>query len=178
MSLSITSLFCSLDDFARVFEGLARCGHTTTGWFHGFKLHLAVNHRGEIMAVKITPGNTNDRAVLDRMTSGLQGRMLADKGCISKKLFVSLWCRGLKLGTGIRRNMRNHLMPLLDKLLLRKRFIIETLFDKLKSGMSLEHSRHRSPVNAFVHLLSCLVGYILEKTKVKMTDIAYSLLGL
>ena len=156
-----------------VFEGLARRGRTTTGWFYGFKLHLAVNHRGEIMAVKITPGNTDDRVVLDRMTAGLQGRVLVGKGCISRKLFATLWRRGLKLATGIRPNMRNHLMPLLDKLLLRKRFIIETLFDKLKSGMSLEHSRHRSPVNAFVHLLSCLVAYILGKTKVKMTGIAY-----
>ena len=125
------------------------------------------------MAAKITPGNTGDRAVLDPMTSGLQSRVLADKGYISKKLSASLWRHGLKLVTGIRRNMRNQLMSLLDKLLLRKGFIIETLFDKLKSGMSLEHSRHRSPVNAFVHLLSCLVVYILGKTKVKMTDIAY-----
>ena len=107
------------------------------------------------------------------MTAGLQGRVLADKGYISKKLFASLWRRGLTVVTGIRRNRRNHLMPLLDKLLLRKGFIIETLFDKHKSGMSLEHSRHRSPVNAFVHPLSCLVAYILGKTKVKMTGIAY-----
>ena len=125
------------------------------------------------MAVKITTGNTDDRAVHDRMTAGLQGGVLADKGCISKKLFASLWRRGMKLVTGIRRNMHNHLMPLLDKLLLRKGFIIETLFDKLESGMSHEHSRHRSPVNAFAHLLSCLVAYNLGKTKVKMTGIAY-----
>lgn len=53
-----------------------------------------------------------------------------------------------------------------DKLLLRKRFIIETLFDKLKSQIGLEHTRHRSPINAFVHMLLCLAAYILGKTPV------------
>ena len=69
--------------------------------------------------------------------------------------------------------MKNYLMPILDKLLLRKRFIVETLFDKLKSEMGLEHTRHRSPTNAFVHILSCLVAYTLGKTKIRMKDIAY-----
>ncbi len=59
-------------------------------------------------------------------------------------------------------------MPLLDKILLRKRFIIETLFDKLKSHMGLEHTRHRSPINAFVHILSCVAAYVLAQPKVKM----------
>ena len=131
---------------------------TAAGWFHGFKLHVVINHNGEVMAVRITPGNTDDRSVLDAMTAGLQGRVLADKGYISQKLFAALWRRGLKLITGIRRNMRNHLMPLLDK---------------LKSQMGLEHTRHRSPVNAFVHILSCLVAYALGKAKVKMKDVAY-----
>ena len=69
--------------------------------------------------------------------------------------------------------MKNHLMPILDKLLLRKRFIVETLFDRLKSGMGLEHSRHRSPANALVHILSCLAAYSLSENKVRMTDVAY-----
>ena len=132
-----------------------------------------INHKGEFMAVRITPDNTDDRSVLDAMTDDLEGRVLADKGYISRKLFAALWRRGLKLITGIHRNMRNHMMPLLDKLLLRKRFIIETLFDKPKSQMGLEHTRHRSPVNAFVHILSCLVACTLGKAKVKMKDVAY-----
>ena len=117
---------------------MARRGRAASGWFYGFKLHMVINHRGEIMAVRITPGNTDDRAVSDAMTRGLEGRSLADSGDISRNLFRTLWRRGLKLITGIRRNMRNHLMPLLEKLLLKKRFIIETLFDKLKSEMGLE----------------------------------------
>ena len=64
--------------------------------------------------------------------------------------------------------MKNHLMPLMDKLLLRKRFIIETLFHKLKSHMGLEHTRHRSPSNALVHIFSCLAAYTLAQPKVNM----------
>ena len=79
--------------------------------------------------------------------------------------------RGLHLVTSIRRNMKNDLMPMLDKVLLCKRFIIETLFDKLKSSMGLEHTRHRSPINALVHILSCLAAYTLAQPKVKIRNI-------
>ncbi len=77
-----------------------------------------------------------------------------DRGSMSKSLMQRLWQRGLRLFTGIGRTMKNSLMPLLDKLLPRKPSIIETLFAKLKSGMGLEHSRHRSSINTSVHLLS------------------------
>ena len=91
---------------------------------------------------------------------------------ISQKLFARLWRKGLHLITGVRRNMKNYLMPIWDKVLLRKGFIIETLFDKLKSQMGLEHTRHRSPTNAFVHILSWLTAYMLGKTKIKMKIVA------
>ena len=107
------------------------------------------------------------------MVAGLTGKLLGDKGYISKKLFAQLWGKGLHLITGIRRNMKNHLMPVFDKLLLRKRFIVETLFDKLKTEMGLEKTRHRSPTNAIVHILSCLAAYMLGKRKVQMTSVAY-----
>src|SRR3954447_26896233 len=119
----------------KVFDGLAARGKTSMGWFFGVKLHFVINHKGQIMAVKITPGNT----VLDEMTRHLAG-------CI-------------------RRNMRNYLMPMADKIMLRKRFVIETVLDTLKSDMGLEHSRHRSPVNAMVHVLSCLVAYAFRPGK-------------
>ena len=157
----------------RTFKGLAARGHSTMGWFFGFKLHVVMNNRGELMAIKITPGNTDDRAPLAEMVAGLKGKLLADKGYISKKLFANLWKQGLHLITGFRRNMKNYLMPIIDKLLLRKRCIVETLFDKLKSEMGLEHTRHRSPTNAFVHILSCRVAYVLGKSKIKMKNIAY-----
>jgi len=88
-----------------------------------------------------------------------------DKGYIGHELFKKLWQRGLYLITGIRRNMKNYLMSRADKIMLRKRFLIETVLDTLKSEMGLEHSRHRSPVNAMVHVLSCLVAYAFRPGK-------------
>ena len=155
----------------RVFKNLAKRGRTTMGWFFGFKLHIVINHKCEIMAVKISGGNVDDRKPLEKMVSGLRGKLFADKGYIGKELFNKLWRNGLHLITGIRKTMKNYLMPWFDKVLLRKRFIIETLFDKLKSAMSLEHSRHRSSVNAFVHILSCLVAYCFSTNKPKISTV-------
>jgi hypothetical protein len=149
----------------KVFDGLAARGKTSTGWFYGLKLHLVINHKGEIMALKITPGNTADSAVLDEITERLTGKVCADKGYIGRALFRKLWQRGLHLITGIRRNMKNHLMPIGDKLMLRKRGVIETVLDILKCGMGLEHTRHRSVINAMVHVLSCLVAYAYRPAK-------------
>jgi len=135
------------------------------GWFYGLKLHFVINHKGQIMALKITPGNTADSTVLDEMTRHLAGKLYGDKGYIGRELFHKLWRRGLHLITSIRRNMRNYLMPLADKVMLRKRFVIETLLDTLKSEMGLEHSRHRSVINAMVHVLSCLIAYAFRPGK-------------
>ena len=156
----------------KVFAGMAARGKTSMGWFYGLKLHFVINHKGEIMALKITPGNTADSAVLADITKNLAGKLFADKGYIGKELFKKLWSRGLHLITGIRRNMKNYLMPMADKLMLRKRFLIETVLDTLKSQMGLEHSRHRSPVNAMVHVLSCLAAYAFKPRKpaIRLTE--------
>jgi hypothetical protein len=143
----------------KVFKGLAARGKTSMGWFYGLKLHCVINPKGQIMALKITSGNTTDSTVLDEITRHLRGKLYADKGDIGRALFNKLWQRGLPLITTIRRNMRNYLMPLADKILLRKRFLIKTVLDTLKSEMGLEHSRHRSVINAMVHVLSCRVAY-------------------
>src|SRR4029079_13750544 len=131
----------------QVVDGLAARCKTSLGWFFGLKLPVVINHKGEIMAVKITSGNIADSTVLDEITRHLRGKIYADKGYISREVFRKLWQRGLHLITGIRRNMRNHLMLLDEKIMLRKRFVIETVFDILKCEMGLEHSRHRSPRN-------------------------------
>ncbi len=90
---------------------------------------------------------------------------------VSKSLLERLWQRGLHWVTSIRRNMKNDLIPMLDKGLVPKRFILETLFDKLKSSMGLDHTRHRSPSNALLHILSCLAAYILAQPKVNIGNI-------
>jgi len=152
----------------KVFEEIAQRGKSTMGWFYGFKLNIVINHKGELMAVRITPGNKDDRAPVEAMVKYLKGKLFGDKGYIGEKLRQKLWKNGIQLITGIRKNMKNYLMPMMDKILLRKRFIIETIFDKLKSQMGIEHTRHRSQTNAFVHIMSSLIAYSLGKNKPKI----------
>ncbi|MFP3597556.1 transposase [Chryseobacterium sp. SIMBA_029] len=74
-------------------------------------------------------------------------KLFADKGYISEKLTQLLFVDGVQLITSIRNNMKNSLMEMTDKILLRKRSIIETVNDELKNIYHAEHSRHRSVVN-------------------------------
>ena len=151
----------------KTFEGLAKRGKTTMGWFYGFKLHMIINDRGEIIAVRITPGNTDDRAALEEMLNKttLKGKCFADKGYISKGLFAKFYKKGLQIITGIKRNMKNYLMPILDKLFLRKRYVIESIFGILKENFNLHPAKHRSPTNFFVSLLAALLAYQIKPTK-------------
>ena len=145
----------------RVMRGLAARGKTSTGWFYGFKLHLVTNDRGELLDLCFTAGNVDDRKPVDALavSAALFGRLVGDKGYISKDLFGRLFARGLRLITRIKSNMRNCLMPLFDKLLLRKRAIIETIIDQLKNVCQVEHARHRSPANYFADVIAGLVAY-------------------
>jgi len=143
----------------RVFEGIAKRGKTTMGWFFGFKLHSIVNDVGKLLAFKVTAGNTNDREPLEKLSEGLLGKLFGDKGYLSKVLFESLFAKGLQLITPIRANMKNKLMPWLDQLILRKRSIVETINDQLKNISQIEHTRHRSPWNFMVNLVAGLIAY-------------------
>ena len=151
----------------RVFKGIATRGKSTMGWFFGLKLHLTVNERGEITSFLLTPGNTpdNNLKLMHKLTERLTGKLYADKGYISHELFLSLLQKGVTLITGVRKNMKNRLLPLWDKLMLRKRSIIETINDQLKNTQQIEHTRHRSPQNFITNLLSGLICYQLQPKK-------------
>jgi hypothetical protein len=136
----------------RVFSDRAKIGKTTMGWFFGFKLHLIVTEQGGLVAVKVTPGNIDDRAPIIEMSQNIFGKLFGDKGYISKNLSDTLFENGLQLITTVRSNMRNKLMPIIDKILLRKRSIIETINDQLKNISQIEHTRHRSVWNFMVNL--------------------------
>jgi hypothetical protein len=150
----------------RVFTGLAARGKPSLGWFFGFKLHLFVNDKGELLQVALTPGNTDDRKPVPRLAQRLFGKLFADKGYLSSTLTKELLeTRGVRLFTPIKQRMKNRLLPLADKLLLRKRAIIETIVDQLKNISQIEHSRHRSVVNFCVNLLGGLIAYCHQPKK-------------
>jgi transposase len=143
----------------RVFAGWAARGKTTMGWFYGFKLHLVVNDRGELIAMQLTPGNIDDRKPLPQLIDRLYGKLFGDKGYLSQALRDDLRQQGVDLITSRRRNMPPQLMLLQDKLLLKRRSIIETINDQLKNISQIEHTRHRSVDNFFVNLIAGLVAY-------------------
>ncbi len=149
----------------RVFKGLARRGKTTMGWFFGFKLHLVVNDKGEILSFAITQANVDDRKPVPYLAKDLFGKLFGDRGYISQSLFEDLFSKGLHLITTLKSNMKNKFMALQDRLLLRKRFIIETINDQLKNISQIEHSRHRSPINFLLNLLAGLAAYQLQPKK-------------
>jgi len=150
----------------KVFAGLAARGQTSMGWFFGFKLHLVVNDRGEILRFCITPGNVDDRKPVPGLAKHLFGKLFADKGYISQTLAKSLReMFDIQLITKLRKNMKNQLMTMTDRILLRRRAIIETIIDQLKNISQIEHSRHRSIPNFFVNVLCGLIAYCRRPSK-------------
>ena len=145
----------------KVFKGIAELGKSTMGYFFGFKLHLVVNDKGELLNFVITKGNVDDREPLKnkRFVNELKGKLYADKGYLSKDLANLLFLDGLHLITSIRNNMKNVLMEMKDKIMLRKRSVIETINDELKNMCQVEHSRHRSFTNFINNLISGLIAY-------------------
>lgn len=145
----------------KVFKDLAAKGQCSIGWFFGFKLHLIINDKGEILDFMLTQGNIDDREPLKNKAfhDKVFGKLFADKGYICKNLFELLFINGIHLVTKIRKNMKNSLMHIQDKILLKKRALIETVNDELKNICQVEHTRHRSFNNFLTNLLSGLIAY-------------------
>jgi hypothetical protein len=145
----------------KVFKDTATVGQSTVGWFYGFKLHIVINDKGEILNFAITQANVDDRDPLknEGFLKNVFGKLFGDKGYISKQLVEILFIDGVQLVTGIRNNMKNCLMSMNDKIMLRKRSVIETVNDELKNICQVEHSRHRSFANFIVNLIAGLAAY-------------------
>lgn len=144
----------------KVFKGVAQRGKSSTGWFFGLKIHLIINHLGDILNFEITAGNVQDNnpQLLTKLLKNLQGKLYGDKGYISQ-CFEQFYQQGLHLVTKLRSNMKNKLMDLRDRFMLKKRALIESVFDLLSSVLDIDHTRHRSPANAFCHLLAGIIAY-------------------
>lgn len=145
----------------KVFKGIAQRGKCSMGWFFGFKLHLICNEKGEVLNFIITPGDVDDRKPLEykAFVEFFYGKLVGDKGYIGKNLFQRLFVDGIQLITKLKSNMKGALMSVSDKLLLRKRAIIETVNDELKNIAQVEHSRHRSFENFIVNMLGAIAAY-------------------
>lgn len=149
----------------KVFAGLAARFKTSTGWCFGFKLHTVINHLGELLAIKVTPGNVDDRKPLPDLAKELFGKLFADKGYLSNPLTEQLKTKGIELITKVRRNMKAVARSAFDHVILSKRSLIETVFDQLKNLCQIEHTRHRSVNNFIANLLGGVIAYCLEPKK-------------
>jgi transposase len=156
----------------KVFQDVAQRGKSSTGWFYGFKLHAVINHQGEIVAIKLTPGNVDDRKGLLPIVSDLFGKMYADKGYIGKEFAQKMKDKGVEIITRVRKNMKEVEHSDFDRALLRKRSLVETVFDELKNLCQIEHTRHRSLMNFSVNLMAGIVAYCLQavKPRIKVRD--------
>lgn len=158
----------------KVFKGIAQRGKCSMGWFFGFKLHLICNEKGELLNFMITPGDVDDRKPLEykAFVEFIYGKLVADKGYIGKNLFRRMFVDGIQLITKLKSNMKGALMSVSDKLLLRKRAIIETVNDELKNIAQVEHSRHRSFDNFIVNILGAIAAYCMfPKSRVSMYNV-------
>jgi hypothetical protein len=132
---------------------------SSKGWFYGLKLHVIIDRKGNLMNAKFTTGKDSDISVLEKIAGFLKGILLGDRGYLSFQLLQKLLGKGVELVTGIKTNMKNMLMRSYQKLLLKKRAIIETIFGHLKQVFMIEHHRHRSETNMFIHVISTHVAY-------------------
>ena len=149
----------------KVFEGAATRGKTSTGWFYGFKIHLVVSDTGEILAWQITLGNVDDREPVPKMTKQVWGKLFGDKGYISQALTQLLGEANVQLITKVRKNMKNKFVNFFDRLMLRKRAIIESINDQLKNISQIEHTRHRSVWNFYTNVVAGLIAYTFQAKK-------------
>ncbi len=152
----------------KVFKGIAKRGKTSIDWFFGFKLHLVFNHFGEIVDFLLTQGNIadNNYDVLNSLTKQITGKLFGDKGYILKSdTFQEFYDKGVHFVTKIRTNMKNILMNIFDKLLLKKRGLAESAIGNFKSSISIEHTRHRSPINFLSSIFSALIAYSFRQKK-------------
>lgn len=149
----------------RVFGGLAARGKTSMGWFFGFKLHLVINSKGERLDIRLAPGNTDDRKPVRALCEGLFGLLFGDKGYISKDLSKTLAEQGIELVTTLKKNMKPVPRTDFEKVILRRRSLVETVIDELKNLCQIEHTRHRSIANLLVNLMAGIVAYCLSDSK-------------
>jgi hypothetical protein len=154
----------------KTFKGLATKGKTSTGWIFGFKLHIVINDRGETLNFFFSQAHVDDREPLknQRFHQKVFGKIFADKGYISQDLFEELFVDGIHLITKIKKNMKNSLMLLSDKIYLRKRALIETVNDQLKNICQIEHTRHRCFENFIGNMISALIAYNFQPKKTSL----------
>lgn len=150
-------------------KGFASWGRTSVGWFFGLKVHLLINHLGQLIHVRITDGSTHDAnpKLLFELTHDMVGWVFGDKGYLlntEKQAFVEYQGQVI-FAAKPRKGMVKSDWPLAAKAWAAKRSLIETVIGQSKTVCNLEHTRHRSATNAFVNVYASLIAYSFYERK-------------
>ena len=157
-----------------LFSALFDAVKGSTGWFFGFKLHIAINHRGKLLRMEVTPGNVDDRKPVTQLCRSVFGRVYADKSYVTQWLVKRLHQQQVEFITKVRKNMKPVPHTPFDQALLRHLALIETVFDELKNLFQAEHMRHRSYGGFLVNLMGEVIAYCLapDKPRLPLTSLA------
>lgn len=164
----------------KTFQEFAARGKTSVGWFYGFKVHVVINGWGEIIDFAITTGNIvdNNEQVIEKITKKIYGKVYGDKGyLLNAELFEKLYSKGIHIVTKIRSNMKNKFMDMKDKIMLKKRGVIESVGAILKEDLNIEHSRYRSPISLMINVLAALTAYGFRKKKPSIYKKSFNILA-
>jgi len=147
----------------KMFKDIAGRGKTSVDWFFGLKLHVVCDHAGRLVSYTLTAGNVDDRRALPQLCASgdVLGKLFGDRGYLGKKCKQQMGDLGVDLITRLRRKMKPQVLDPFDEAVLRKRGIVECVFNRMKRIFEIEHSRHRSKAGLFNTILSCLVAYVL-----------------
>jgi hypothetical protein len=96
---------------------------------------------------------------MESFIRNVSGKLYADRGYISQKLAETLFADGIHFVTEMKNNMKGGELPLQDRLMLRKKAVIESVNDELKNICRIEHTRHRCFTNFITNLIAGLLAY-------------------
>jgi hypothetical protein len=145
----------------RTMRGAAAYSKNSKGFFFGLKLHLSADLEGRVLALRLTPGNSDDRAIFKKMNEKLRGLFVADAGYISKDLAKDFFIEGERLLiTAVRANMKK-LATHWQIGLLNLRMKVEVHFRMLKVVYGLVTSLPRSIDGYLTHYLAAIAAHVL-----------------
>lgn len=145
----------------RTMKGLAAWSKTGKGWFYGLKLHLSADAEGRVLALRFTPGNSDDRGIFRKMNEKLRGLFVADAGYVSTKLERDFFREGERaVITATRANMQKLATPF-QIALLNLRMKVEIHFRVLKVCYGLVTFLPRSVDGYLTHYLASVAAHLL-----------------
>jgi hypothetical protein len=140
-------------------EAAAR-GKSSKGWFYGFRIHILCDDGGNLLGVKITPGNVDERTQVKKLVGDITDTTLVgDTGYLKKTLGEELYkSNNVWFLTGVKKVMKK-LMTKENHTLLKARQLVETVIGSLKFRGGMPNSLPRSIKGYQVHFVMTLLAF-------------------